>query len=109
MSKTYDFNDTTQLSPHFNISEFRCKCGKEHETLNNPELIEKLEKLYDALLVQNQSFANALVLPKKRSVHEHSNPIYAGRGFLSQTSPEFFDAPYQCIMKPVMFWPSRYS
>ena len=27
MSKTYDFNDTTQLSPHFNISEFRCKCG----------------------------------------------------------------------------------
>lgn len=49
MSKTYDFNDTTQLSPHFNISEFRCKCGKEHETLNNPELIEKLEKLFTAL------------------------------------------------------------
>lgn len=49
MSKTYDFNDTTQLSPHFNISEFRCKCGKEHETLNDPELIEKLEKLYAAL------------------------------------------------------------
>ena len=49
MSKTYDFNDTTQLSPHFNISEFRCKCGKEHETLNSPELIEKLEKLFTAL------------------------------------------------------------
>lgn len=49
MSKTYDFNDTTQLSPHFNISEFRCKCGKEHETLNDPELIEKLEILYAAL------------------------------------------------------------
>ena len=49
MSKTYDFNDTTQLSPHFNISEFRCKCGKEHETLNSPELVEKLEKLFTAL------------------------------------------------------------
>jgi len=49
MSKTYEYSDTTQLSPHFNISEFRCKCGKEHETLNNPELIEKLENLFTAL------------------------------------------------------------
>lgn len=49
MNKTYDFNDTTQLSPHFNISEFRCKCGKEHETLNSQELVEKLEKLFTAL------------------------------------------------------------
>lgn len=49
MSKTYEYSDNTQLSPHFNISEFRCKCGKEHETLNNPELIEKLEKLFTAL------------------------------------------------------------
>ena len=49
MIQKFEFNDTTQLSPHFNISEFRCKCGKEHETLNNPELIEKLEKLYAAL------------------------------------------------------------
>ena len=49
MSKSYEFADNAQLSPHFNISEFRCKCGKEHETLNNPELIDKLEKLYTAL------------------------------------------------------------
>lgn len=49
MSKSYEFADKTQLSPHFNISEFRCKCGKEHETLNSPELIEKLEKLFTAL------------------------------------------------------------
>ena len=49
MSKTYVFNDTTQLSPHFNVKEFRCKCGKEHEILISDELIEKLEKLYAAL------------------------------------------------------------
>lgn len=49
MSKSYEYSDNTQLSPHFNISEFRCKCGKEHETLNSPELIEKLEKLFSAL------------------------------------------------------------
>ncbi len=49
MIQKYDFNDTTQLSPHFNVKEFRCKCGKEHETLISDELIEKLEKLYAAL------------------------------------------------------------
>ncbi len=49
MSKTYDFNDSTQLSPHFNVREFRCKCGKNHETLISDELIQKLEMLYDSL------------------------------------------------------------
>lgn len=49
MIKRYDFNDTTQLSPHFNVKEFRCKCGKEHETLISDELIQKLEMLYDSL------------------------------------------------------------
>ncbi len=49
MIQKYDFNDTTQLSPHFNVKEFRCKCGKEHETLISDELIEKLEKLYATL------------------------------------------------------------
>ena len=49
MIQKYEFNDTTQLSPHFNVKEFRCKCGKEHQTLISDELIEKLEKLYAAL------------------------------------------------------------
>lgn len=49
MIKKYEFGDTTQLSPHFNAKEFRCKCGKEHETLISTDLIEKLEKLYEAL------------------------------------------------------------
>ena len=45
----YDYNDSTQLSPHFNAHEFRCSCGKIHETLIASELIEKLEALYTAL------------------------------------------------------------
>ncbi len=49
MIKKYDGNDTKQLSPHFNVREFCCKCGKEHEFQINDELIEKLEKLYAAL------------------------------------------------------------
>ena len=45
----YDYNDSTQLSPHFNIREFRCSCGKSHETLLASELVDKLEALYTAL------------------------------------------------------------
>ena len=45
----YDYNDSTQLSPHFNVREFRCQCGSNHETLIASELINKLEALYTAL------------------------------------------------------------
>ena len=49
MTKTYKSNDKNQLTEHFNISEFRCKCGGTHDTILNPELPAKLEKLYKAL------------------------------------------------------------
>lgn len=49
MSKTYGYTDKAQLSPHFNAREFRCKCGKEHDFQIADDLIEKLEKLYEAL------------------------------------------------------------
>ena len=38
----YEYSDSTQLSPHFNVGEFRCRCGKAHEILINPELVNKL-------------------------------------------------------------------
>lgn len=49
MTNTYKSNDRTQLTGHFNVSEFRCKCGGTHNTVINPELPDKLEKLYSAL------------------------------------------------------------
>lgn len=49
MIKTFKSTDITQLTPHFNVSEFRCKCGGTHSTVINPELPEKLEKLFKAL------------------------------------------------------------
>ena len=45
----YSYNDNTQLSPHFNASEFKCKCGKEHDFEVDPKLVENLEKLYESL------------------------------------------------------------
>ncbi len=49
MIKTYPFDDKTQLSAHFNVSEFRCKCGREHDFQIDDDLITKLETLYAAL------------------------------------------------------------
>lgn len=47
--KSYKYNDKTQLSPHFNVQEFRCKCGKQHDILIAEELVEHLELLFVAL------------------------------------------------------------
>lgn len=44
MIKTYKFNDLTQLSNHFNVKEFKCKCGKNHDILIDSDLIDLLEK-----------------------------------------------------------------
>ncbi len=49
MIKTYNYTDNTQLSPHFNAQEFRCKCGKAHDFQIDDDLITKLEALYSTL------------------------------------------------------------
>lgn len=47
--KIYSGISTEQISPHFNVQEFKCKCGQNHDTLVSEELTEKLEKLRDSL------------------------------------------------------------
>ena len=47
--KSYSASDNSQLSEHFKVSEFRCKCGGTHDTLISEELIQKLEELREAL------------------------------------------------------------
>lgn len=43
----YSYTDKTQLSKHFNVSEFKCKCGRSHDTSLNTLLVAKLEKLFE--------------------------------------------------------------
>lgn len=47
--KTYKHNAQEQLSAHFNVQEFSCKCGKAHDFMVSDDLIDKLEKLFTAL------------------------------------------------------------
>lgn len=46
---SYKYNDNTQLSPHFNVQEFRCKDNRTHDILISEELVIMLEKLYTTL------------------------------------------------------------
>lgn len=45
----YNSTDKTQITAHFNISEFKCKCGGNHSTKLDSDLLSKLEKLHSAL------------------------------------------------------------
>ena len=40
-------NTIALLSPHFNASEFKCKCGGNHDIVINGELVYKLERLHE--------------------------------------------------------------
>ena len=46
---TYKYNDKTQLTEHFNVQEFRCKCGGTHDVIIDSALVNKLEQLFTAL------------------------------------------------------------
>lgn len=41
--KNYNYNDNSRLSEHFKVSEFKCKCGKNHEIKIDSDLITLLE------------------------------------------------------------------
>ncbi len=47
--KSYQCSDKTQITPHFNAQEFRCKCGQNHDILISDTLVSKLETLRTAL------------------------------------------------------------
>jgi len=43
--KSYKYNDKTQLTTHFNVQEFKCKCGKKHSIKIDSDLAPTLEKV----------------------------------------------------------------
>ena len=46
---SYKSTDKSQLTEHFNVSEFRCKCGGNHNTKLDSNLVQKLEQLFTSL------------------------------------------------------------
>ncbi|MDE5763764.1 MAG: hypothetical protein K2I00_02215 [Ruminococcus sp.] len=49
MIKTYKSTDTSKITEHFSVNEFRCKCGGNHDTKLDSDLVNKLEQLHKAL------------------------------------------------------------
>ena len=69
MIKTYKFDDTTLITPHFNAKEFRCKCGKVYAFSISNELVDKLEKLYAALN------CSKIIVTSGYRCHTHDNNV----------------------------------
>ena len=49
MIKTFGYGSTARLSDNFCAQEFRCKCGKAHNTLISTELVNGLQRLIGVL------------------------------------------------------------
>lgn len=47
--KAYAYNSKIKLTPHFSTHEFKCKCGKSHNTIISEELVAMLEKLHTTM------------------------------------------------------------
>lgn len=47
--RSFVYGDNTQLTKNFNVREFKCKCGKVHNTKISEELVNKLQTLTDIL------------------------------------------------------------
>lgn len=72
--KTYKSTDDVQLSPHFELKEFNCKCGLEHDTLVSDELVQKLEALRSAL------DCKSIVITSGYRCSAHDAAVSTGRG-----------------------------
>ena len=49
MIKTYRYSDNVQLAENFMSSEFRCKCGKQHDYYVDDTLVSNLQKLFTVI------------------------------------------------------------
>lgn len=72
--KNFSASDNTQLSEHFNVREFRCQCGQQHDTLVSDELVQKLEALRSAL------DCKSIVITSGYRCQAHDAAVSTGRG-----------------------------
>lgn len=72
--KNFSASDNTQLSEHFNVREFRCQCGQQHDTLVSDELVQKLEVLRSTL------DCKSIVITSGYRCPAHDAAVSTGRG-----------------------------
>ena len=85
--KTYKYNDKTQLTEHFRVSEWKCKCGKNHDILIDDKLPKLLETLRTKLNASRCDIYSGYRCP----MHDKN---VGGRGTGSHTLGYSVDAIY---------------
>lgn len=74
----YDASDKNQISEHFNVQEFKCKCGKNHEIKIDSKLVKFLEMLITELKAKKCIVSSGYRCP------EHDKAV-GGGGFGQHT------------------------
>lgn len=64
MIKTYKYNNKTQLTKHFNVQEFKCKCGKNHDIKIDSDLCPTLEKVMTKINAKTGNIYSGYRCPK---------------------------------------------
>lgn len=65
---TYKYNDTTQLTPHFNVKEFRCKCNHAHDIIIDNQLPALLEKLMEKIGAEHGNIYSGYRCPSHNAI-----------------------------------------
>lgn len=76
--KTYKYNDKTQLTEHFSVQKFKCKCGKNHDI----KIDDKLPKLLEKLMVKLEASEANIYSGYRCPTHDKN---VGGRGTGSHT------------------------
>lgn len=80
--KTYKYNDKTQLTPHFRVSEWKCKCGKNHDIKIADTLPALLEELMSQLGAEKGNIASGYRCPEhEKAVGGNGGKDYSHSGY----------------------------
>lgn len=85
--KTYKFTDRIKLSPHFSSYEFNCKCGKQHDTYINTDLVNALENLINLMIAHGIPVKHAYISSGYRCPTHDKN--VGGTGWGNHTKAPF--------------------
>lgn len=80
--KSYKYNDKSKLSDHFRVSEFKCKCGKNHDIKIDSNLVPLLEKVRSKLNASACNIYSGYRCPShNKAVGSSSTGSYSHSGY----------------------------
>lgn len=79
---SFKYNDNTQLTKHFKVQEWKCKCGKNHDIIIDDKLPILLEKLMDKIGAEHGNIYSGYRCPShNKAVGSKGTTNYSHSGY----------------------------